>query len=142
MLRCQRSHDRLAHGCQTGTACSVHTINRLIKHDWYEDIMSNLKQLKETLDSSTAMTTSFSNIERVRLREQVSFWRENEIAVVILQQGALTTTATTATRTSKKAIGLKIKTKTFAVHYTSTLNFLMGRFMKEVNLTHDDEFSL
>ena len=34
------------------------------------------------LDSSAS--TSFSNRERVRVREPVSFWRENKIAVVIL----------------------------------------------------------
>ena len=31
------------------------------------------------LDSCTSKTTSFPNRERVRLREPVSFWRENEI---------------------------------------------------------------
>ena len=37
-----------------------------------------------TIDSSTSTTTSFSNKQRVRAREPVSFWRENVIAVVIL----------------------------------------------------------
>ena len=38
---------------------------------------------KTPLDSSTSTSPSFSNRQRMRAHEPVSFWRENEIAVVI-----------------------------------------------------------
>ena len=38
-----------------------------------------------------ATTSSFSNRQRARATEPVSFWRENEIAVVILLQVRMTT---------------------------------------------------
>ena len=55
----------------------VDTVDRLVSLGRY---------LKRPLDSgtSTSLTTSLSNRQRARTREPVSFWRENEITVVIL----------------------------------------------------------